>query len=144
MSGREEFQTPELSIPLKMVCFIIVKAREYDEKVSPVGLEDGSDPTDDGSVAVLEEQPGDPTRAELVQAIAGLDEDSSIELVALAWLGRGDFTRDEWEAAVELAAARHNSRTAAYLAGIPNLGDCLEEGLAELGRSCEEFEMNRL
>ena len=37
-----------------------------------------------------------------------------------------------------------NKRTALYLAGTPLLGDYLEEGLAELGLSCEEYEIGRL
>ena len=28
--------------------------------------------------------------------------------------------------------------------GIPTLGDLLEEGLSQLGYSCEEYEINRL
>lgn len=41
-------------------------------------------------------------------------------------------------------AAAHNQKTANYLLGIPLLGDFLEEGLSMSGRSCEEFELNRL
>jgi hypothetical protein len=44
----------------------------------------------------------------------------------------------------EEAARAHNKRTAAYLLGMPLLGDFLEEGLSLLGYSCEEFEINRL
>jgi uncharacterized protein DUF3775 len=33
---------------------------------------------------------------------------------------------------------------ASYLMGTPKLGDYLEEGLAQLGYSLEEFEKNRL
>ncbi len=44
----------------------------------------------------------------------------------------------------EDAARAHNDRTAAYLLGIPLLGDFLEEGLSMLGRSCAEFEIGRL
>jgi len=42
------------------------------------------------------------------------------------------------------AANAHNENTAAYLLGIPMLGDFLEEGLTMLGYSCEPFEINRL
>ena len=62
----------------------------------------------------------------------------------MVWLGRGDFNREEWADALELARERHNRRSAEYLVGIPNLGDCLEEGAAQLGISIEDYELNRL
>lgn len=42
------------------------------------------------------------------------------------------------------AACVHDETTANYLLGMPLLGDYLEGGLALLGHSCEEFEINRL
>ena len=42
------------------------------------------------------------------------------------------------------SSALSQARTAAYLLGMPLLGDFLEEGLSLLGYSCEEFEINRL
>jgi hypothetical protein len=64
--------------------------------------------------------------------------------VALAWLGRDDNSASDWPAVREEAARAHNERTAAYLLGMPQLSDFLEEGLSLLGRSCEEFEIGRL
>ena len=62
----------------------------------------------------------------------------------LSWLGRGDGTIDDWGDLRAEATRAHNKRTAAYLLGMPTLGDYLEEGLSQFGRSCEEFEMGRL
>jgi hypothetical protein len=45
---------------------------------------------------------------------------------------------------IEEAARAHNKRTATYLLGMPQLGDFLEEGLAVLGYSLEEYETGRL
>jgi len=53
-------------------------------------------------------------------------------------------TASDWPAVREEAARAHNERTAAYLLGMPQLSDFLEEGLSLLGRSCEEFEIGRL
>jgi hypothetical protein len=64
-----------------------------------------------------------------------LNEDEQVELVALAWLGRGTFDLDEWDEAVDTARNEHNKRTARYLLGMPMLGDYLEEGLAAFGIS---------
>jgi hypothetical protein len=132
------------SLNTERVCYIIVKAREFDAKVPPTEPEPGSNPSDDLSWEILEDYADDPTLAELTEAIDGLNEDEQIQLVALAWVGRGDFDRREWKEAVDLARDRHNDRTAAYLIGMPNLGDCLEEGLAQFGRSCEDFEAGHL
>ena len=93
---------------------------------------------------MLEDDADDPVVAELVGFINALSEDEQIDLVALAWLGRGDGTIDDWDELRAEAARAHNKRTAAYLLGTPTLGDYLEDGLSEFGRSCEEFEMGQL
>ena len=134
----ESGQEPELNIATDKVAYIIVKAREYDEKQADTDPDSGSNPTDDSDADVLEDQPDDPTRAELVAAIRGLNEDEQIELVALAWLGRGTYSLDEWQDALDTARGEHNKRTAEYLLGLPMLGDYLEEGLAQFGESISD------
>ena len=135
---------PELSISSEKLCFVIVKAHEFDAKDIVTDPDDSSNPTDDAMVSVLEDHADDPVVAELVGFINVLSEDEQIDLVALAWLGRGDGTIDDWDELRAEAARAHNKRTAAYLLGMPTLGDHLENGLSEFGRSCEEFEMGRL
>ena len=134
----------EIKISPEKVCYIIVKAREYDVKVAPVEPDPGSNPADSGEREVIEDYEDDPTAAELREAIDDLNDDEVVDLIAMTWLGRGDFAKDEWRDARRLARERHRPHSAEYLMGIPNLGDVLEEGLALLGYSCEEFEMNRL
>jgi hypothetical protein len=144
MAVIKEASFPDLNISPEKLCYIIVKAREFDAKVEPMDLDPGSNPSDDGNRAVLEDYGDDPTLAELRDAINSLNEDEVIEVIAMVWLGRGDFNREEWADALELARERHNRRSAQYLVGIPNLGDCLEEGAAQLGISIEDYELNRL
>lgn len=134
----------ELNISPEKVCYIIVKAREFDAKVEPVEPDPGSNPTDTGEREILEDYADDPTLAELRAAINGLNDDEVVDLIALAWVGRGDFGKPEWEDARVLAGERHKHHSASYLTGIPALGDYLEEGLAQLGYSCEDYEINRL
>jgi Protein of unknown function (DUF3775) len=136
--------TAEVNISIETVCFIIVKAREFDAKVDPVEPDPGSNPIDSGEREVLEDYADDPTFVELRTAINNLNEDEVIDLIALAWLGRGDFAREDWDEARDLATERHRRRSAAYLTGMPALGDYLEEGLSQLGYSCEDFEIDRL
>jgi hypothetical protein len=134
----------ELNISAEKVCFIIVKAREFDAKVDPVEPDPGSNAADEGEREVLEDYSDDATASELQAAIDALNEDEVIDLIALAWLGRGDFEKSEWAEARTLASERHRRRSAAYLIGMPMLGDYLEEGLAQLGYSCSSEEMDHL
>ena len=126
---------PSLNIPSDRVAFLILKARQFDGKEAVSDPDSGSNAADDGMTDVLEDHNDDPARRELIQAIRGLNEDEQIELVALAWLGRGTFDLDEWDEAVETARNEHNKRTAQYLLGLPLLGDYLEEGLSAFGIS---------
>jgi hypothetical protein len=144
MAVVDDTPVPDLNISLERLCYIIVKAREFDAKVEPMDPDPGSNPSDDGMRVVLEDYNDDPTLAELRDAIDSLDDDEVVEVIAMVWLGRGDFNREEWADALALARERHNARSAAYLVGIPNLGDCLEEGASQLGLSIEDYELNRL
>ncbi len=104
----------------------------------------GSNPSDDMEIEVLEEHEDDSVVEELTSLINSLSEDEQIDLVALAWLGRDDYSAEDWSTVREEAARAHNQRTARYLLGMPLVGDFLEEGLSMLGYSCEEFEIERL
>jgi hypothetical protein len=134
----------ELSVSAETVCFLIVKAREFDVKDEVTEPDPGSNPTDDGDVAVLEDHGDDPSAQEIRAMVGALSEDEQIDLVALTWLGRGDYDAKEWAVARREAAAAHTNKTATYLLGQPLLGDYLEEGLSMVGKSCEEFEIDRL
>lgn len=133
-----------LTISPEKVCFIIIKAREFDAKDEVTEPDVGSNPSDDRDTAVLEDHPDDPVVEELTSLINSLSEDEQIDLVALTWLGRDDYSASDWPTVRAEAAGAHNERTAEYLLGTPLLADFLEEGLALLGRSCEEFEIDRL
>jgi hypothetical protein len=137
-------ETTELQISPEKVCFVVIKAREFDVKDAVTEPDPGSNPSDDQMAAVLEDHADDPVMEELSSFIGAMREDEQIDLVAMAWLGRGDYTAVDWPSVCEEAARAHNQNTSAYLLGMPMLGDFLEEGLALLGYSCEPFEMNRL
>lgn len=120
------------------VCHVIVKARALSAKTEVWTDDEASNMIDDDMLEVLEEGIEDATDQELAEFIEGLNVDEQIELVALAWIGRGSFTRDEWHEAVREARQAHGRRTAEYLMGMPLLGDYLADGLAEFGHSCDE------
>ena len=121
---------PELGISVDKVAFIIEKAREYDAKEGDSDPDEGSNPAEDEDLDILEDQPGDSTADELADAIRSLNEEEQVNLVALAWLGRGTYDIDEWSDALRAAREERNGRTAEYLMGLPLLGDYLEDGLA--------------
>jgi Protein of unknown function (DUF3775) len=129
----------ELGIATEKVCHIIIKARAWDAKEADADPDSGSNPADDNMADVLEIQPEDPTRRELVAFIRSLDIDEQINLVALAWLGRGTYDLSEWQQALDTARSEHTHRTAEYLLGMPLLGDYLEEGLATFNENCDDF-----
>jgi Protein of unknown function (DUF3775) len=135
---------PPLAIATDKVCFIIIKAREYDVKDVVTEPDPGSNTTDDGMISVLEDHGDDPVAQEIRGFVRAMTEDEQIDLVALTWLGRGDATLEEWADLRSEAERQHNNRTAAYLLGIPLLADYLEEGLSQFEKSCDEEELSHL
>lgn len=133
-------EIPELAISAEKVAQILAKARQFDVKDVVTDPNPGSNASDDAMVSVLEDHTDDPVRTELTAIIRGLNQDEQIDLVALAWLGRGDGDLENWDDIRAEASRAHNRRTAEYLLGTPLLGDYLEEALAQLGHCSEEFE----
>ena len=135
---------PTLIISSESVCFIIVKAREFDVQDVVTDPDSGSNAFDDKMATVLEAHADDLTQKELMAFINALSEEEQTDLVALLWLGRGDGTMEDWNDLRDEAQRQHNNRTAAYLMGEPLLSDHLEEGLSQFGFTCEDFEIGRL
>ncbi len=126
------------------ICYIIVKAREYDAKSDPVETDQGLGPADEEDRELLGAYWDDTTYQELAGAIESLNEDKLIELLALDWFGRSDEDKGSWGEFFEQARQNYNERTVGYLLGTPLLSDYLEEGLSRLGYSIEKFEAERL
>ena len=130
-----------LVIPLERLAFIIAKAREFDAEV-PVEPDaaTGSDGPDDDEREVLLDTPDNPTEQELRDAIDGLGVLERQEVLALMWLGRGDYDAESWPEALRQAGDTANQNLTDYFVGTPLLGDYLEEGASALGLSLEDFE----
>lgn len=140
---------PALTISTDTVCFILDKLREYDaldmfaepaDETSPLEGED-LDETLEEPVHEFEKAP---VLQELAVFIGDLPEDEQVDLVALAWLGRDDNTAADWPVVREEAAQHHGARTVDYLLGTTLVANFIEEGLALLGRSCEDSAAERL
>ena len=130
-----------LDISPTKVGFVIVRARECSAKV---GAWDDSATSDHDADSILEAFKGDATQAELKEFIHDLNDDEKVNLVALAWIGRGSFGPEELDEALATARAERNQRTAEYLLGIPLLPDYLEDALDRLGYSVEDAEYDAL
>ena len=122
-----------LDLSTDIIHDIIDKAHEFHGQEQVVIPEQPDSPSDDWARQVLAEHAGDATYQELRNLINDLEPDQQQKLVALMWLGRGDFDVDEWEQAVEQARDNWNRRTAEYLIATPLVSDYLEEGMSLLG-----------
>jgi Protein of unknown function (DUF3775) len=130
-----------LAIPLERLGFIIAKAREFDAEVpAEPDAAAGSDGPDDDERAVLLDTSDNPTEQELRDAIDGLGPPERQEVLALMWLGRGDYDTESWLEALQQAGDTDMANVTDYLVGTPLLGDYIEEGAAALGLSLGDFE----
>lgn len=127
-----------LELNPEIVCLIVARAREFQAKEEVVLPDEPFNPSDDWALQTLADHLDDLTYREVTAAIDDLEPDQQVTLVALMWLGRGDFDTEEWDAAVAQALDQANDRTAEYLLATPLVADYLEEGLDLLGYSCED------
>lgn len=130
---------PTLTITPDSAFAILLKAREFDVKVTGTDPDSGSNPSDDGSVDALEFAPGDDTQHELFSAIRDLNDDEQLDLLALIFLGRGDFTLKEWSAARQAAGDIGRDKTPRYIAQIPLVSNYLEDGLSQFNLSIQDY-----
>lgn len=135
----------DLTIAPDTVRLIVDKARtvsaavngDYDDgSEHEVELDgDAHDPHHHDGLA--EEETEDQTERELRQIVRELNIDEAAELIALTWIGRGDYEAGEFaDAVVEARDRRYNA--VRYLLGMPMLADWLEEGLEAIGVSAPQ------
>lgn len=87
-----------------------------------------------------DEHEHDPSYVEMRAVIDSLSVEEQCELIALAWLGRGDGTREEWGELLTLARDRRSDHTGDYLLAMPLLAEHLADGLESFGFSGEDIE----
>ncbi len=127
-----------LSVNPENVCFLINKAHEFHVKEGVVIPEIPNSPADDWGRQVLADHIDDFSYQEMVYAINDLESDQACELLALMWLGRGDYEVDEWEVAIRDARDSWDEQTITNMIATPLVADYLSEGLALLDYRCEE------
>jgi hypothetical protein len=127
-----------LDTRLETLCYIIAKAREFQAKEEVVIPDTPSSPSDDWALQILADHADDMTFQEIRATVDDLDPNQRAELVALMWLGRGDYSIEEWGTAVEDALDEYGDRAVEYLLSHPMVSDDLEEGLIAHGYTCED------
>jgi hypothetical protein len=116
---------------------IILKAREIniaDDMNMPSDFNEISDNERKQRIAEYQE---DASYLELKALLTDLEPDQQLQVIAIMYLGRGDFSKDEWVAALEQALTIPVKSRIDYLLLKPMLADYLEEGLSILGYSYE-------
>lgn len=119
-----------MEISVEKVLELVEHLRLLDAKDGDAEFDSGEDSYESGSSHLFEDIAEDGTADQIRGVIDGLNVDEQAELVALVWIGRGDFEAEEWPAAIRRAHERAVRKTSKYLMGIPNVGDLLEEGIA--------------
>jgi hypothetical protein len=121
----------------EIVCQIIDRAREFQSQETVELPETPVDISDLDALASFSDEGTDLTFAEAKSAIEDLEPDQQMALLALMWVGRGDFDIDDWPNALQAATTSWNERTAEYLLTTPLLADYLLDALDQHGYSCE-------
>lgn len=130
MKGRPVVE--ELSLNPEFLRSLILKLRALMAQEGMVSPDSGSNASDDEAISVLQDDPGNLTRAEIIAQIEDLEPDQQAELVALMWIGRGDMEPEEWSEAMKLAEELKSGPTSAYLLRHPQVADDLDEGVDRL------------
>jgi hypothetical protein len=127
-----------LPINPETIYFLINKARQFQAKEEVVIPDSPLSPAEDWARQILADQKDDPVYQEFKAAINDLEPDQLSAVVALMWIGRGDFDKSEWEEANQVTVQERTISTADYLITTPYAAEYLEEGLCQFGYSCEE------
>ncbi|MAF57054.1 MAG: hypothetical protein CMK03_03865 [Ponticaulis sp.] len=123
----------DLAISENALAGIILRAKSFGAIVPESDPRESSNGSDDRMIDALEDQPDNPARMSLEKTINNLSDEQRNTLVALTWVGRGDYSAVEWADALSTAQARDGTVTSHYLSEMPLLADHLENGAAELG-----------
>lgn len=129
---------PELDLNPEIVCNIISHAREFQAKEGVVIPENSQEFSEDDFQQILANHENDLTFSEACEAISQLEPDQQMKLVALMYLGRGDYNIEEWEQCLVEAREGWTTHTAEYLLAKPQVAEYLETGLEMFGLRCED------
>lgn len=125
-------EPPELILTETVVSNLVLRLRGVQGRDAVSDPNSGSNPIDDGMIDALQTGVGDLSRQVVRQHISELSPQEQIELVAMFWIGRGDFEPAEWVEAVKTAEEQRETPTATYILGQPLAADFIAEGWDKL------------
>lgn len=128
-----------LEVSTDIVCRIIDLVKEFQAQEGVVipATSGGSELDSDAAMQVLAAHADDLTFQQLKTEIDDLEQRQQVELVALTWLGRGDYTAEEWQDVRQQAQEQWSPHTAEYLLATPQVAEYLADGLEQLGFACD-------
>jgi len=127
-----------LEVNLGTICRLVELAREFHAQ-EHVELDQEPAPLEeDWTGEELEPWDNDPILEEFRSVVGELNPDEQQQVVALMWLGRGDYEIDDWEGLLEYAEEAWTEDTADYLIAHPLLAEHVQSGLEQHGLSCED------
>lgn len=127
-----------LEINPRLVCWFIAHARQFHAQEDVMLSEEPENLEDEWDDEILKPHADNVLYLEFKDAVDELEPQLQANLVALMWLGRGDYSEDEWQLALEEARSNWTPRTAEYLLSTPMGPDYLAEGLAMMGHDCDD------
>ena len=130
----------ELETPLETICRIIVRAREWDAQVpaqDPDEVDDDDPVSQDDQYDVMIDEKNTSVEEEIAGILDELADDQILEVLALAWIGRGTFEPEDWDDAIEAADDGEDDDAIDQLMDMPMLAAYLESGLAAFDLSCD-------
>jgi hypothetical protein len=124
-----------LNLDTEIIRDLLDKFREFQvkEEVSFPEVMDDMDP-----LYVLAEHNEDAVEQEIIAIIDNLRRDQQATLVALMYVGREDFSSEEWNKAFNFALEQMTDHVGAYLLAHPMVSDYIDQGLNSLGLSVPE------
>jgi hypothetical protein len=122
-----------LKISTAKIARAIARAREHGDVAASWEHQIQKSFHEDLGDAILDSFEGDTARGRLAEFIATLTRDEKASLLAIALIGRGNFSPQNLEAAVEAARSETVYMEDSYLIGIPMLAEYLREGMEKLG-----------
>ena len=120
---------PEFELNPDIVRSIIDKMHQFQSRDQIMLSEVPETASENWSRQMETDYSGDPYYAELKYIIEDLEPDQQVALVALMWVGRGNYSIGEWDRAREEAEEAWTEYTADYLIGTPLLSDYLADAL---------------
>lgn len=111
---------------------------EMDNSVLNDSVSIADSPADDAPRQMMASHGDETALQEFKTIINEMDPGQQQEVVALLWLGREDYTLEEWDGVVEQARDQWTPDTAEYLIDHPLLASYLETGLELHGYDCSE------